>query len=492
MEMVHGIDLFIILAYMAGILILGSIFNKSIKTTGDFFVAGKSLPFWIIGLSIIGSNIGATDYMGAAGGAFRFGIAQANYEWIGAIPAMILAAFIFIPFYWKAGVVTVPEYMGLRYNQAVRAIEAFFIGTFMVFQLGVLLWASGLMLNAFLGWNIYLAILVTAVIVGIYTFAGGMTAVTITDTVQVVIMVVGGIAVAVLGFIKAGGVIPMFEKLLTDHPDHMKLLLPLDHPVYPWLGVLLGLAIVLSPSYWCAHQVIIQRTLAAKNEWHGKASIIFAALFKLLMPVLIMLPGFFALVFLAKDAGMSDPDQALPWVIRHILPAGLKGLVFVTFIAAIQSSMDSILNSASALFTRDIYAQFIKKNADDTHYLKFGRLLTIVFMVIGIIAAPLSQKFPGIFVANQTFASFFAGPTFATILLGIVWKRATGVGGLIGLLAGIFSAMILTFFMHISFLYVAWWSFVSSILTNIVVSVTTPPEPDEKLKNLTFATLIKK
>lgn len=489
MEIVHGVDLFIIVAYMIGILILGSIFNKSIKSSSDFFIAGKSLPFWIIGLSIIGSNIGATDYMGAAGGAFRFGLAQANYEWIGAIPAMILAAFIFIPFYWKAGVITVPEYMGLRYNQAVRAIEAFFIGTFMVFQLGVLLWASGLMLQTFLGWNIYLSIVITALVVGIYTFAGGMTAVTITDTVQVVIMVVGGVAVAVLGFIKAGGVAPVFENLAQSHPDHMKLLLPLDHPVYPWLGVLLGLAFVLSPSYWCAHQVIIQRTLSAKNEWHGKASIIFAALFKLIMPVLIMLPGFFALVFLAKDAGLSDPDQALPWVIKNLLPAGLRGLVFVTFIAAIQSSMDSILNSASALFTRDIYAQFIKKDADDQHYLKFGRMLTIIFMIIGIVAAPLSQKFPGIFVANQTFASFFAGPTFATILLGIIWKRATGMGGLWGLLGGIFTAMILTFIFSISFLYVAWWSFVASILVNFVVSILTRAESDEKLRNLTLSTL---
>ncbi|GAB4169264.1 MAG: sodium:solute symporter family protein [Calditrichia bacterium] len=489
MEIVHGIDLFIIIAYMIAILVLGSIFNKSIKSSNDFFIAGKSLPFWIIGLSIIGSNIGATDYMGAAGGTFRFGIAQANYEWIGAIPAMILAAFIFIPFYWKAGVVTVPEYMGLRYNQAVRAIEAFFIGSFMVFQLGVLLWASGLMLQTFLGWNIYLSIIITAVIVGIYTFAGGMTAVTITDTVQVVIMVVGGLAVAVLGLIKAGGIGPFVATIQQQHPDHLKLLLPMDHEVYPWLGVLLGLAFVLSPSYWCAHQVIIQRTLAAKNEWHGKASILFAAMFKLIMPVLIMLPGFFALIFLAKDAGMNDPDQALPWVIKHLLPAGLRGLVFVTFIAAIQSSMDSILNSASALFTRDIYAQFIRKGADDSHYLKFGRILTIIFMIIGIIAAPLSQKFPGIFVANQTFASFFAGPTFATILLGIIWKRATGPGGLTGLLGGITVAMGLTFFAEMAFLFVAWWSFVASILLNIIVSMVTRPEDREKLKNLTISTL---
>lgn len=491
MEIVHTIDLFIIVSYLAGILILGMIFNKSIHTSSDFFIAGKSLPFWIIGFSIIGSNIGATDYMGAAGGAYRFGLAQANYEWIGAIPAMILAAFIFIPFYWKAGVVTVPEYMGMRYNQAVRAIEAFFIGTFMVFQLGVLLWASGLMLNTFLGWNIYLSILLVAVIVGLYTVAGGITAVTITDTVQVLIMVVGGLAVAVLGFIKAGGIAPVFTSILRDHPDHFHLFLPLDHPVYPWLGVLLGLAFVLSPSYWCAHQVIIQRTLAAKNEWHGRASILFAAMFKLIMPLLIMLPGFFALHFLASESGLTDPDQALPWVIKHLLPAGLRGLVFVTFIAAIQSSIDSILNSASALFTRDIYAQFIRKEADDAHYLRVGRILTAVFMVIGIVAAPLSQLFPGIFVANQTFASFFAGPTFATILTGILWKRATGPGGLAGLIGGIVAAMVLTFGFAISFLYVAWWSFLVSVMTNIIISLFTPAEPEEKLSNLTLATIKK-
>ncbi len=486
---VHFIDTFIIIFYLAAILAFGLFFRKYVSTTEDYFLAGKMLPWWVISFSIIGTNIGAYDYMGAAGGAFRFGIAQANYEWLGAIPAMIVSALLVVPYFWRNAVYTVPEYLGRRYNESVRTIEAVIYGLFLVMLLGIFFWASGLMLHTYLGWPLRLSIVVTAVVVGFYTITGGLAAVALTDVVQLGVMFVGGISVAVIGFWRAGGVGDFFEKLAASHPQHLKLFLPLDNPYYPWLGMIFGLGLVLSPAWWCANQSIIQRTLGARSEWDAKAGMLFAAFPKTMIPLLVILPGFFALVF-ASPSDISNPDQALPWVIKNLLPPGLAGLVFVAFIAALHSSVDSTLNSASTLWTRDIYQRYFRKKAPDSHYLLVGRVLTGLFVIFGVLFAPLTDKFPGIYVAMQNLLSFFQGPTLATLLLGILWWRSTRWGGLLGLTGGVAVAVIM-FFFRINFLYVAWWSFVASGLLNFIISLLTPPETPGKLRGLVYRYLEK-
>lgn len=478
------IDTFLIIFYLVAILAFGFYFRKFVSTTEDYFLAGKMLPWWVISFSIIGTNIGAYDYMGAAGGAFRFGIAQANYEWLGAIPAMIVSALLVIPYFWRNGVYTVPEYLGKRYQESVRTIEALLYGLFLIMLLGIFFWASGLMLHTYLGWPLKLSIVVTAVIVGLYTVTGGLAAVALTDVVQLGMMFVGGVSVALVGFWKAGGVNAFFERLASAHPQHLQIFLPLDNPYYPWLGMIFGLGLVLSPAWWCANQSIIQRTLGARSEWDAKAGMLFAAFPKMMIPFLIILPGFFALVF-ASPAELANPDQALPWVIKNLLPPGLSGLVFVAFIAALHSSVDSTLNSASTIWTRDIYQRYIKREAPDRHYLLVGRVLTAVFVVFGVFFAPVTDKFPGIYVAMQNLLSFFQGPTLATLLLGILWWRSTRWGGLYGLVGGVGLAVAL-FFFKINFLYVAWWSFVVSLAINVFVSLVTPPEKPEKLRGLVY------
>lgn len=486
---VHFIDTFIIIFYLGAILIFGLFFRKYVSTTEDYFLAGKMLPWWVISFSIIGTNIGAYDYLGAAGGAFRFGIAQANYEWLGAIPAMIVSALLVVPYFWRNGVYTVPEYLGKRYNERVRTIEAIIYGLFLVLLLGIFFWASGLMLHTYLGWPLRLSIVITAAIVGIYTITGGLAAVALTDVVQLGVMFVGGIAVAFIGFWRAGGIQAFFERLASLHPQHLKLFLPLDNPYYPWLGMIFGLGLVLSPAWWCANQSIIQRTLGARSEWDAKAGMLFAAFPKTMIPVMIILPGFFALMF-ASPSEISNPDQALPWVIKNLLPPGLAGFVFVAFIAALHSSVDSTLNSASTIWTRDIYQRYFRKRASDRHYLFVGRILTAVFVVFGVLFAPITDRFPGIYVAMQNLLSFFQGPTLATLLLGILWWRSTRWGGFFGLTGGVAVAVGM-FLFKINFLYVAWWSFVASGLINIAISSLTPPEQPEKLRGLVYRYLEK-
>jgi SSS family solute:Na+ symporter len=480
-----GIDLIIVVAYLVALPVFGFYFKKYVKTEEDYFLAGKLLPWWVISFSIIGTNIGAYDYMGAAGGAYRFGIAQANYEWIGAIPAMILSAFLFVPFYWKAGVYTVPEFLGKRYNTAVRVIEAVLWGTFLACVLGVFFWASGLMLNEYLGLDIRVALVATGIIVGIYTISGGMAAVAMTDVVQLLVMFIGGIALCVLGFWTVGGWQGLVGSITPNNPDHFKLFLPLDNPTYPWLGMIFGLALVLSPAWWCCHQAIIQRTLGARSEWDAKAGMLFAAFPKMFIPLLVVIPGLLALSLNPGLQG-SDMDKAFPWLIKNLLPTGLAGLVFAAFIAALISSVDSTLNSAATLWSRDIYQKFIKKDASDKHYLKVGRMLTLIFIIWAIFFAPVTKKFPGIYVAMQTLLSIFQGPTFAITLLGIYWRRANRWGGLFGLLSGVCVSSGFFLFSDWSFLYIAWWSFVTAVAINVVVSLLTKPEPLERLVGLVY------
>ncbi|MFQ6115549.1 MAG: sodium/solute symporter [bacterium] len=487
---IRGIDLFIVVAYLVAIPIFGVYFRKYVRTEQDYFLAGKMLPWWVISMSIIGTNIGAYDYIGAAGGAYRFGIAQANYEWIGAIPAMILSAMLFVPYYWKAGVYTVPEFLGKRYNVAVRIIEALLWGSFLASVLGVFLWASGLMLNEYLGIPVELSLILTAVIVGIYTIAGGLAAVAMTDVVQLLVMFIGGVSLTVLGLWTVGGWSGLVNKIVQVYPEHFKLFLPLDNPTYPWLGMIFGLAFVLSPAWWCCHQAIIQRTLGARSEWEAKAGMLFAAFPKMFIPVLVVLPGLLAL-YLNPNLVGPEMDKAFPWLIKNLLPAGLAGLVFAAFMAALISSVDSTLNSAATLWTSDIYQRFIVKNASDKHYLNFGRILTFVFIIWAIIFAPVTKKFPGIYVAMQTLLSIFQGPTFAITLLGIYWKRATQWGGLSGLLGGVAISSFLFIKVQWSFLYIAWWSFVGAMLINIIVSLLTKPEPIEKLEGLVYGLVMK-
>ena len=487
---ISGIDLVIVIAYLIAIPIFGVYFKKYVKTEEDYFLAGKMLPWWVISMSIIGTNIGAYDYMGAAGGAYRFGIAQANYEWLGAIPAMVLAALLFVPYYWKAGVYTVPEFLGKRYNTAVRVIEAIMWGAFLACVLGVFFWASGLMLNEYLGIPVEFSLLITALIVGIYTITGGLAAVAMTDVVQLLVMFIGGVALTVLGLWTVGGWSGLVEAIKPANPDHFKLFLPLNNPTYPWLGMIFGLALVLGPAWWCCHQAIIQRTLGARSEWDAKAGMMFAALPKMLIPILVVLPGLLAL---ALNPGLigADMDKAFPWLIKSLLPAGLAGLVFAAFMAALISSVDSTLNSAATLWTRDIYKRFFKKDGSDKHYLKVGRILTLVFVLWAVAFAPVTKAFPGIYVAMQTLLSIFQGPTFAITLLGIYWKRANQWGGLFGLLGGVAISSSMFFITKVSFLYIAWWSFMGSILITIVVSLLTEPDPIEKLEGLVYGLVMK-
>lgn len=491
--MLAGIDYFVVMAYLVGILLLGYYFKRFVDTSEDYFLGGRSLPFWAIGMSIVVSDIGALDFVGVSGQAYRYGISVGNFDWIGSVPAMLLAAFIFIPYFWKGGMYTIPEYLGRRYNKYVRTAASVTWIVFFAVDLGVLFWASAVLLNVLMGWPVLISIFITAAVVGLYTYFGGITAVVMTDVVQLIIMFVGGFTLVFLSFYYIGGWDALVEKVYALGPEysrHFDLIQPsTSNTPFPWTGILFGLTFVMANAYMIGNQAIVQRCLTAKNEWHAKASMIFASGLKMLIPVLVLFPGLVAIII---HPDLEDGDQALPMMIKTMLPPGLIGLMFSAFFAGLMSSVDSMLNSTATLFTKDIYQPFIKKNAEDKHYLLVGKLTTLALLIIGVATAPLSSLYPGIYVAIQTFLSFFQGPLFAILLLGIFWKRTTQWGGLAGLVIGIAFAFYLNLFsesiftIEDPFLYVSWWSFVLAFLVTIIVTLFTEPYSDDKLDGLVY------
>ncbi len=435
----------------------------------------------MIGLSIIGTNIGTNSYIGASGNAYSIGIAQANFEWIGAIPAMIICSLIFIPLYWRAGVYSIPEYLGLRYNQSVRLVAALIACIVAVFAIGVGMWALALTLETYIGWPIWLGILVSGTVVGFYSISGGLAAVAITDSLQVCIMFLCGLIIVYLGLEGVGGWENFASQLTEEHPTHLQTYLPADHESYPWPGVILGLGLVLSPAYWIGSQAILQRSLGAKSQWDASASMMFAAFAKTLVPLLIVFPGILALVM---KADIDYPDMALPWIIKNVLPAGISGLMFVAIIAALQSTIDSGINSTSLMITRDIRHVLLKDDSTEND-LKIGRYLTLLILVIAMSIAPFIGELGGIFTFMQTVLSLFQGPMLALLLLGALSKRATPQAGLWTLITGVPVAGILLL-MDMNMLYVAFVTFCYSMVVLWILSGMTEGLTKEQLERLTY------
>ncbi len=495
------IDYVIIVVYMLGVLSIGSYFGKYVSSTGDLFLAGRSLPFWAIGMSIVVSDIGALDLIGGAGGAYDRGIAQANFDWIGSVPALLLAAFIFVPYYWRAGVYTLPEFIGRRYNAGARWLLASVLLIFMLLTLAILLWTSAVFLNTVLGWDYAFGIWCTAIIVGIYTVSGGLAAVVMTDVMQLVVMFVGTAALLALGMWEVGGWSGMTATILAEQgtsEDYFRLLHPhTAENEYPWPGMVFSLGIIMSTGYYVGNQAVMQRALGARSEWDAKASMLAAGVFKIMIPFLVFLPGMAARA-IAPD--LEKHDEAIPMLINILLPPGLKGLMFAAFFAALMSSVDSYLNSCVTIFTGDVfrplYQRFAGKEVSKRLGLILGRSMTACILLFAAFYAPQFSNSATLYDNVQTLLSLFQGPTLAILLLGIFWKRATGWGGLAGLIVGCCLTFGLNrlgdavFMSDDPYLYVAVWSFVFAFVTTVVVSLLTKPEPEEKLVGLVYGSVV--
>jgi solute:Na+ symporter, SSS family len=401
------------------------------KDTKDYFLAGRSLPWWAIGASLIAANISAEQIIGMSGSAFVMGIAIASYEWMSALTLVIVGKYL-LPVFLKHNIYTMPQFLEQRYDHRVRMVLAvFWLGVYVFVNLTSILWLGALAINTVTGLDLTYALLMLAGFAAAYSLYGGLKAVALTDIIQVVLLVMGGLMIAYISMneISGGaGVISGFKIVLEQLPEKFDMILSKDNPHYvslPGISVLVGGMWIMNLSYWGFNQYIIQRALAAKSNREAQKGIIFAAFLKLLMPVLVVLPGI-AAVILAPD--LSAPDKAYPEVMK-LLPSGVMGLVFAALIAAIVSSLASMMNSISTIFTMDIVKHY--GNRSEQQLVTTGRVVSFSALVIAVIVArPLLGNFDQAFQYIQEFTGFFTPGIVAIFLLAIFWKKATANGAL--------------------------------------------------------------
>lgn len=485
-----SLDLAIVVAYLVLITAFGLWASRGIRTSKDFFLAGRSLPWWAAGMSMVVSDIGAKDMIGLAGDAYRFGIVMMNFDFVGCTLPLLVAAFLFIPFFWDSEMYTIPEYLGRRYNTSVRTFFAVIWAFFMVGTIATILVSAAAMFEGLLGWSFWLSVGVTCVLVGLYTVSGGLRAVVYTDVVSCVVLIAGAGLMCFIGLNEVGGFAALAESVSnqtwTGH--HYDLLPPTTHEAYPWPAVILGLGFVLGPAYWIGNQAIVQRTLGTKSARDARASYVLCAVIKLVFPLLLVLPGLLAIALFAGELGAPTEDwnanQVLPLMVARLVPRGAMGLLMGAFVAGVMANLDSYINSASTLLVTDIYKPFINPKASDARCLSLGRIVVVVLLAGGaLLSFEVKTRFASVFEAFQTFLSFFQGALFALLLFGMLTRKATPAGGVAGMLVGVATAAWLSAAGYL-FLWTAWWSFVAASVVLLAVSAFTEPKPEEELRGL--------
>ncbi len=525
------VDYLVIVAYLSATMVIGFWVGSYVRSGSDFFLAGRSLPWWAVGMSLVATDIGGTDLVGVGGDSFRYGLVMGNFEWIGCIPAMLLAAFVFIPHLWRCGVTTIPEYLERRFSAQLRSAVAACWLLLMACNLGVMLLAAAKFMHTLAGWDTSVSIIVTAVLVGAYTWSGGLRAVVYTDVLQGIVMIGGCLLVLVMGIVEMGGFEPFVDKVhdavdarkqrvkaaneskLADDETpqkeasgrrpadqkslHLSLVQPVDSPSPgPWPAILFGLALIVSPGYWIGNQCIVQRSLGAKSEYDAKASYVCGAVLKNLIPFIIAIPGIIALVKF-PELSYDNADHALPLLVGSLLGEGLRGVFVAAFLAALMSSVDSYLNSATTIYVNDFYRRYYRPNADEGLMLQIGRWTTIGFVLWAVYFAFQLMAFDeGIYTIFQTLMSFVVGPTFAMILLGMLSSRNTAAGALIGFIGGVWTSISLfllnqpfvanwlgvrpLFRIQQAYLYYSIWAFLASVLLTWLFSYFARPDALEK------------
>ena len=470
------------------------------ETTSEYFLAGRHVGWFVIGAAIFASNIGSEHIVGLAGTAAKTGMAMGHYElhaW-----CILLLGWVFVPFYMRSKVFTMPEFLERRYSPSARwFLSIISLIAYVLTKVSVTVYAGAVVFQTLMGVEFWTGALITVILTGIYTILGGLKAVVYTESLQAFVLLLGSITVTVMGIIKIGG----WNNLIAiAGTDHFNLFLPLDHPEFPWLGMLLGPPIV-GIWYWCTDQCIIQRVLAARGETQARRGSIFASYLKLFPLFIFFIPGItaFALVKTGQlDLGASD--QAFPALVKALLPVGLRGLVVGGLLAALMSSLAAVFNSCSTLFTMDIYKK-IRPLTPEKKLVTVGRIATGVVVISGILWIPFMKYISGeLYHYLQSVQSYIAPPITAVFLLGIFWKRINAKGAISTLIGGFVIGMlrlvaelnkdkldgVLYAFADLNFLYFCFYLFVSCIGAMVIISFLTQEPAYEKIRGLTYATTV--
>jgi SSS family solute:Na+ symporter len=519
-----AVDYAILALYFAFVLGIGWRLRKKISTSGDFLTSGHSVPVWITSLAFLAANLGAQELVGMSGNGAKYGIMTAHFYWVGAVPAMIFVGIFMMPFYYGSRARSVPEYLKLRFDEKTRALNALTFAGMTIFSSGISMYALGLLLRLVLGWDFTTSVLCSAAIVLAYTFLGGLTSAIYNEVLQFFLIVMGFSPLAIMAVLKAGGWSGMSARLsqmtlpggingsvMTHSWKYMGHTSqnPMGIEVF---GLVAGLGFVMSFGYWCTDFLVIQRAMAANSMSASRRTPVIAALPKMMMPFIVIVPGIAALALsqmgvgydLPMKNGGPDYDQVLTTLMGKFYPAGMLGVGLTGLMASFMSGMAGNVTAFNTVFTYDLYQTYIKPGQPDHHYLTVGRITTVVGVALSICTAYLAQQYNSINDLLQLVFSFVNAPLFGTFLLGMFWKRTTGHGAFFGLLSGT-AAAALTQGLTVAEGKGGWLAnlheFPSSMAQNfwiaitawtvcfaitIAVSLVTTPRPEKELHGLVY------
>ena len=465
------IDYSVMIVYFVFVLGIGWALKRYMRSATAFLEAGRSLPAWVTGLAFISANLGALEVIGMAASGAKYGMATVHFYWIGAIPAMVFLALFMMPFYYGSKARSVPEYLKLRFDEKTRGFNAFSFAVMTIFASGISMYAMALLAQALLPFRFGIGpftefdfyLLFAALIVLGYTYLGGLTSAIYNEVLQFFLIVIGFLPLVILALINVGGWSGLREKLAvvsqsngyssdawisswqhTGSPD--------ANPMgVEWFGIIMGLGFVLSFGYWCTNFLVVQRAMAAGSMSAARRTPLIGAIPKMFIPFLVILPGMIAiaLVFdpgsgfsLPAKGASYDYDMVIPMMLGHYFPTGILGLGVTALLASFMSGMAGNVSAFNTVFTYDIYQSYINPDKSDKHYLRVGQLTTIFGVLVSILAAYVAAMFNNVMDFLQLIFAFINAPLFATFLLGMFWKRATGHGAFFGLISGTFAAAV--------------------------------------------------
>src|SRR5437588_6866035 len=426
------VDLVIIGIYFLVVFAIGFYFARKERTSEDYFLAGRDIGWFFIGASLFVSNISTEHFIGLSGTGASSGLAVGHFEWLACLILLILG-WVFVPFYLRSNVFTMPEFLERRFSRSCSVyLAGISILAYIFTKISVHLYAAAVVLERVVGWNPLTAALILVVMTGIYTIAGGLSAVIYTDLVQTIILIIGAVILTLIGLHQVGG----FAGLRTAlPPNYFHMIKPASDPEFPWTGIFFG-APILGIWYWCTDQVIVQRVLSAKDEGHAKAATIFAGFLKILPVFMLVLPGLIALALyrdmfhIGADGQVLNGDIAYPTLIINLLPTGLVGLMIAALLAALMGAMSSVFNSASTLVTLDFYKK-IKPDASERQLVTFGRIMTGVMVVLGLAWVPFIHLISSqLYIYLQSVQGYISPPIAACFILGILWPRLNAHGAI--------------------------------------------------------------
>ncbi|WP_172385009.1 sodium:solute symporter family protein [Streptomyces sp. MNP-20] len=504
----NGLDYTILALYFVVVLGIGFAARRSVRTSLDFFLSGRSLPAWVTGLAFVAANLGATEILGMAATGAQYGVAVVHWYWIGAIPAMVFLGLVMMPFYYRSKVRSVPEFLLQRFDRSAHLLSSALFAFAAILIAGVNLYALSIVVEALLGWPQWVAIVVAGIFVLAYITIGGLSSAIYNEVLQFFVILAALIPICVIGMKKVGGWDGLSGNLEKSHGDNFLTAwggtgIGDPNPLGAnWLTIILGLGFVLSFGYWTTNFAEVQRALSAKNLSAAQRTPLIAAFPKMFIVFLVMLPGLIAAVLVPK-IGTTDSDltynDAIPYLMQELLPNGVLGIAVTGLLAAFMAGMAANVSSFNTVFTYDIWARYVVTGREDGYYLRFGRLITAIGVLASIGTAFIASSFSNIMGYLQTLFSFFNVPMFVVFVIGMFWKRASMKSGVWGLVAGTSAAMLNYFWIYkqgvvdiptdqgANFVS-AIVGFVAGAVVMVVVTLFTAPKPEAELAGLVYGT----